>query len=141
MTNGGIIEGHTEYSGCNDLSSAIGYAGRWIDISSPVFLRTSGRLDGSGATLRAVSLRKPAIEKEARLRPQHFTLFGCCLGNTKGNAAACVLAGHHHSPSRNRIKAGHFTFGSVEFCMQMRVVSGGIKGPSEICATSLPITL
>lgn len=30
-------------------------------------------------------------------------------------------------------------FGSGETRMQMRVVSGGIKGPSEICATSLPI--
>lgn len=144
MTNGGIIEGHTEYSGCNDLNSAIGYAGRWTNIPDATLLLPFGqcrRSGGSGATLRAVSLRKPAIEKETCIRPQHFTLFGCCLGNTNGNAATCVLAGHHHPPSRNRIKAGHFTFGSGEFCMQMRVVSGGIKGPSEICATPLPITL
>jgi hypothetical protein len=51
-------------------------AGRWIDISSLAFLRIGKRLDGSGATLRAVSLRKPAIEKEARLRPQHYFTFG-----------------------------------------------------------------
>ena len=68
MTNGGIIEGHTEYSGCSDLNLAIGYAGRWTNIPDGDYL-----FGGSGATLRAVSLRKPAIEKEARLRPQHFT--------------------------------------------------------------------
>ncbi len=144
MTNGGIIEGHTEYSGCSDLSPVTFFprgpletctlhdqsllvspkgrfgnavilmgcvtvrkdvvalkadsvcappfpngsmrvfhgagtteeenkAGRWTNISSLAFLRIGKRLDGSGATLRAVSLRKPAIEKEARLRPQHLT--------------------------------------------------------------------
>ena len=67
MTNGGIIEGHTEYSGCSDLSPAIGHAGRWINIPDGDYL-----FGGSGATLRAASLRKPAIEKEARFRPQHF---------------------------------------------------------------------
>jgi len=30
-------------------------------------------------------------------------------------------------------------FGSGETCMQMRVASEGVKGPSEACATSLPI--
>lgn len=49
-------------------------AGRWIDTSSLAFLRISKRLDGSGATLRAASLRKPAIEKEARLRSQYIIL-------------------------------------------------------------------
>ena len=70
MTNGGIIEGHTGKStGCSDLNLTIGYAGRWTNIPDGDYL-----FGGSGATLRAVSLRKPAIEKEARLRPQpHFT--------------------------------------------------------------------
>jgi hypothetical protein len=43
-------------------------AGRWTNIPDGDYL-----FGGSGATLRAVSLRKPAIEKEARLRPQHLT--------------------------------------------------------------------
>ena len=130
MTNGGIIEGHTEYSGCSDLSLAIGYAGQHYYNESDILADCGDRQPFN-----------PDVEKEAHFRSQHIILLGCCLGNTKGNAAACVLAGHHHPPSRNRIKAGHFTFGSGEFCMQMRVVSGGIKGPSEICATSLPILL
>ena len=46
-------------------------AGRWTNIPDGDYL-----FGGSGATLRAVSLRKPAIEKEARLRPQHFFTFG-----------------------------------------------------------------
>ena len=54
-------------------------AGRWTNIPDGDYL--SG---GSGASLQAVSLRKPAIEKEARLRPQlHFT-FGsgdCSFAN------------------------------------------------------------
>ena len=139
MTNDGIIEGHTEYSGCSDLSPAIGHAGRWINIPDGDYL-----FGGSGATLRAVSLRKPAIVKEARLRPQHYFILSAASGlmrGKKGNAAALLLAGDHYLPSRNRIKAGHFTFGSGETCMQMRVASGGVKGPSEVCATSLPIFL
>jgi hypothetical protein len=70
MTNGGIIEDNTENSGLIDLSLAIGYAGRWTNIPDGDYL-----FGGSGATLRAVSLRKPAIEKEARLRSQHL-IFG-----------------------------------------------------------------
>ena len=68
MTNGGIIEGNTENSGFSDLSFATSYAGRWTNIPDGNY-----PFGGSGAILRAVSLRKPAIEKEARLRPQHFT--------------------------------------------------------------------
>ena len=66
-------------------------AGRWIDISSLAFLRIGKRLDGSGATLRAVSLRKPAIEKEARLRPQHYFIFGS--GETRMQMQKNSMAG------------------------------------------------
>ena len=62
---------------CSDLTLGIGYAGRWTNIPEQSLLPTlEGRCrnsGGSGATLRAVLLRKPAIEKEARLRPQHIT--------------------------------------------------------------------
>ena len=40
--------------------------------------------DRGPPSLQAVSLRKPAIEKEARLRPQHFFTFGsgdCSFAN------------------------------------------------------------
>ena len=81
MTNGGIIEGHTENSGCSDLSPAISYAGRWTNIPNGDYL-----FGGSGATLRAASLRKPAIEKEARLRPQLNLSFGSEAGlNNQGS--------------------------------------------------------
>lgn len=62
-------------------------AGRWTNIPEQSLLLPSGQCrnsGGSGATLRAVSLRKPAIEKEARLRPQHFFTFGsgdCSFAN------------------------------------------------------------
>jgi hypothetical protein len=159
MTNGGIIEGHTEYSGCNDLSSAISYAGQHSNTAhtSSLRLKAKGRMARSGEMhgllackeLQSLphctrNLGNPYVEKEARLRPQHYFILSAASGlmrGKKGNAAALLLAGDHYLPSRNRIKAGHFTFGSGEFCMQMRVVSGGIKGPSEICATPLPITL
>ena len=75
MTNGWIIEGFASADrprglpkANSDLNLTIGYAGRWTNIPDGDYL-----FGGSGATLRAVSLRKPAIEKEARLRPQHFT--------------------------------------------------------------------
>jgi hypothetical protein len=71
MTDGKIIEGNTENSGFSDLSLAIGCAGRWTNIPDGDYL-----FGGSGATLRAVSLRKPAIEKEARLRSQQFYFRG-----------------------------------------------------------------
>ena len=44
------------------------HAGRWTNIPDGDYL-----FGGSGVSLQAVSLRKPAIEKEARLRPQPFT--------------------------------------------------------------------
>jgi hypothetical protein len=97
------------------IGRAANHAGRWTNIPEATLLLPSGqcrRSGGSGVTRWPYHSVKPAIEKEARLRPQHIILFGCCLGNTKGNAAACVLAGHHHSPSRNRIKTGHYIFGS-----------------------------
>ena len=50
------------------IGRAANQAGRWDNIPDGDYL-----FGGSGATLRAVSLRKPAIEKEARLRPQPFT--------------------------------------------------------------------
>ena len=79
MTNGGIIEGNPrDILAFSDLSPATSYAGRWTNIPEQSLLLPSGQCrnsGGSGATLRAVSLRKPAIEKEARLRPQHF-IFG-----------------------------------------------------------------
>ena len=73
MTNDGIIEGDQRhcnseaYAMSSDLSLAIGYAGRWTNIPDGDYL-----FGGSGVTLRAVLLRKPAIEKKARLRSQHF---------------------------------------------------------------------
>jgi hypothetical protein len=95
MTNGGIIEGTQHRCGVSacakviDLSPATSFpngsmrvfhgagttdeennAGRWTNIPDGDYL-----FGGSGATLRAASLRKPAIEKEARLRPQHL-IFG-----------------------------------------------------------------
>jgi hypothetical protein len=100
MTNGGITEGQRSFLFCcSDLSPATYFpngsmrvfhgagttdeenkAGRWTNIPEQSLLllskqcRNSG---GSGVTLRAVSLRKPAIEKEARLRPQHFNFVVC----------------------------------------------------------------
>ena len=110
MTNGGITEGHTENSGCSDLSPITSFpngsmrvfhgagtteeenkAGRWTNI--PKFSRFEKRFKifgGSGASLRAVRLRKPAIEKEARLRPQHFT-FGS--GETRMQMQKNSMAG------------------------------------------------
>lgn len=119
MANTKTTEGHTEYSGCSDLTLGISLcqsvpnppmnvgepwatigraanlpngsmrvchgagiteeenkAGRWTDISSPAFLRTSGRLDGSGVIGWPNHSVKPAIEKEARLRSQHHFTFG-----------------------------------------------------------------
>ena len=112
MTNGGITEGHTENSGCSDLSPVTSFpngsmrvfhgagtteeennAGRWTNIPDATLLLPFGqcrRSGGSGATLRAVSLRKPAIEKEARLRPQHFT-FGS--GETRMQMQKNSMAG------------------------------------------------
>jgi len=101
MTNGGIIEGHAGNStGCSDLSPATSFpngsmrvfhgagtteeenkAGRWTNIPDGDYL-----FGGSGATLRAVSLRKPAIEKEARLRSQQIFLAGA--GWDEGHADA-----------------------------------------------------
>lgn len=49
------------------IGHAANYAGRWINIPDGDYLT-----GGSGATLRAASLRKPATEKEARLRSQQF---------------------------------------------------------------------
>lgn len=104
MTNGGITEGHTENSGCSDLSPATYFpngsmrvfhgagttdeenAGRWTNIPEQSLLLPSGQCrnsGGSGATLRAVSLRKPAIEKEARLRPQHIYFVVCSTQSRK----------------------------------------------------------
>jgi|688.fasta_scaffold360105_3 hypothetical protein len=100
MTNGGIIEGNTENSGFSDLSPATSFpngsmrvfhgagttdeennAGRWTNIPDGDYL-----FGGSGATLRAVSLRKPAIEKEARLRTQLNLSFGSGAGlNNQGS--------------------------------------------------------
>lgn len=100
----GVIEGHTEYSGCSDLSPSSKFcqsvpktpmkvgepwatigraatcAGRWVNIPDGDYL-----FGGSGATLWAASLRKPAIEKEARLRSQHFTFGGGVGPNNKGS--------------------------------------------------------
>ena len=135
MTNGGIIEGNTgDISALRDLSPVISYAGQqyWTD-DCDWWSKRFGLMLGSqrGTSIWGGryglwpataphnmsphyrrKIGNPIAEKEARLRPQHITLLGCCLGNTKGNAAACVLAGHHHSPSRNRIKTGHYFFGS-----------------------------
>ena len=72
-------------------------AGRWTNIPDGDYL-----FGGSGATLRAVSLRKPAIEKEARLRPQHYFIFGS--GETRmkmqNNSMAGGLLGF--APPRSR---------------------------------------
>jgi hypothetical protein len=105
MTNGGIIEGFASEDkprslpkANSDLSPVTSFpngsmrvfhgagtteeenkAGRWTNIPDGDY-----PFGGSGATLRAVSLRKPAIEKEARLRPQHFFTFGsgdCSFAN------------------------------------------------------------
>lgn len=76
-------------------------AGRWINIPEQSLLlrvvygaqcRNSG---GSGATLRAVSLRKPAIEKEARLRPQHLTF----SRSRMGRSARCSCEGGGRCPA------------------------------------------
>jgi hypothetical protein len=105
MTNGGIIEGFASEDkprslpkANSDLSPVTSFpngsmrvfhgagtteeenkAGRWTNIPDGDY-----PFGGSGATLQAVSLRKPAIEKEARLRPQHFFTFGsgdCSFAN------------------------------------------------------------
>ena len=64
------------------IGRAATHAGRWTNIPEQSLLLLSGQCrnsGGSGATLRAVSLRKPAIEKEARLRPQQLS-FGSGAG-------------------------------------------------------------
>lgn len=94
MTNSGIIEGHTENSGCSDLNLAIGYAGRWTNIPDGDYL-----FGGSGASLQAVSLRKPATEKEARLRPQHFTFSRSRMGGLESDAHARGVAVTQRLPS------------------------------------------
>lgn len=69
------------------------YAGRWINIPDGDYLT-----GGSGATLRAVSLRKPAIEKEARLRSQQLYFRGgitACLHNATGTSR---LGGQEAAP-------------------------------------------
>jgi hypothetical protein len=106
MTNGGIIEGFASEDkprslpkANSDLSPVTSFpngsmrvfhgagtteeenkAGRWTNIPDGDY-----PFGGSGASsLQAVSLRKPAIEKEARLRPQHFFTFGsgdCSFAN------------------------------------------------------------
>lgn len=76
-------------------------AGRWTDIPEQFLLPISDRCrnsGGSGATLRAVSLRKPAIEKEARLRPQQYTFRGgitACSYNATGTSR---LGGQEAAP-------------------------------------------
>lgn len=97
MTNGGITEGHTEYSGCSDLSPAISYTGQYSNTASPFSigvagLARSGEMHGLLACKELQSLPhcsrnlgNPYAEKEARLRPQHFT-FGSGAGlNNQGS--------------------------------------------------------
>lgn len=70
------------------IGQAATHAGRWTDIPEQSLLLPSGQCrlsGGSGATLRAESLRKPAIEKEARLRPQHFIFGGEVGPNNQGS--------------------------------------------------------
>ena len=111
MTNGGIIEGRTEYSGCSDLSLVTSYAGQHSNTAhaSSIRLTAKGRMARSGEMhgllackeLQSLphcsrNLGNPYVDKEARLRPQHFT------------------------------------FGSGETRMQMREALGGIKGPFKV---------
>jgi hypothetical protein len=56
---------------CGIAQPCLTLSGQWIDNSSPALpIVISGRLDGSGASFRAVSLRKPAIEKVLQHRPR-----------------------------------------------------------------------
>ena len=71
MTNGGIIEGHTEYSACNDLSP------------TTYFPNVSMRVFHGAGTNDEENAGQHYTEKEARLRPQHIT-FGsgdCSFAN------------------------------------------------------------
>ena len=118
MTNGGIIEGNPrDILAFSDLSPATFFpngsmrvfhgagttdeeiAGRWDNIPDGDYL-----FGGSGATLRAASLRKPAIEKEARLRPQHFI----SSRSRMGSRDRCSCEGGSRGPA----SALRFTFGS-----------------------------
>ena len=61
MTNDGIIEGHTENSGCSDLSPVTS------------FPNGSMRVFHGAGTTDEENAGQHYAEKEARLRPQHFT--------------------------------------------------------------------
>ena len=80
MTNDGIIEGHTEYSGCSDLSPAIGYAGQHYYNESDILADCGDRQPFN-----------PDVEKEAHFRPQHYFNFGS--GETRMQMQKNSMAG------------------------------------------------
>lgn len=105
-------------------------AGRWTNIPEQSLPKTidKGRhrnSGGSGATLRAVSLRKPAIEKEARLRPQHLIFSRSRMGSFRSDAHVRGVAVALRLPS--------VSFGSGETRMQMRK-NPAVLGATGFCA-------
>ena len=131
MTNGGIIEGHTEYSACSDLSLAIGYAAL-LNRTPTYIVGYLCRL--SGASIPNVSMRvfhgagtndeenagQHYAEKEARLRPQHYFPRGPML------ETICTLLDQRLlvSPTRRCGSADVFGSGDCSFAN----ASEGFKG-------------
>jgi hypothetical protein len=88
------------------IGRAANHAGRWTNIPNGDYL-----FGGSGATLRAASLRKPAIEKEARFRPQLFIFSRSRMGTS--NRCSC------EGGSRDPASALRLLLGAESSVMQM----------------------
>jgi len=91
MTNDGITEGHTENSGCSDLSPAIGYAGQHYYNESDILADCGDRQPFN-----------PDVEKEAHFRTQHYFTFGS--GETRMQMQKNSMAGEPlgFAPPRSR---------------------------------------
>ena len=89
MTNGGIIEGHTENSGCSDLSPVTSCAGQqyytddrdwWSKRFGLMLGNQRGPSIWGGHRMVDRKIGHPIAEKEARLRPQLNLSFGSGAG-------------------------------------------------------------
>lgn len=90
------------------IKRAANHAGRWTDIPDASLLLPSGqcrRSGGSGVIVWPNHSVEPAIEKEARLRPQHIIFSRSRMGN---GSSRCSCEGGSRGPA----SAIRFTLGA-----------------------------